>query len=294
MRVSFPGAALLAALATPALSAEFTWLPDTPGIVVNETSLSQTVDGITVTASGYVAELGFEADNPGGATDATVVGPFPTSSADASIVPFGIDIRGLGSEQLGLNVDPEPGADAAGSDSGGGGAQPGFDSGPYRSIGEFGNRFEKFDFALFEFSTAVDIGSVVVDDTSNFPRDAWFAYGTEAPDFTGGFLASLEDFSVLNSSDDATDGLFEHVLNLTNISYLMVGAPPSDPIGELVAGGSQFYIDSFSATVSDTSGGGGGGGGGTDPNVIPVGPTLPLLASAFALLAIPRRNRSTG
>lgn len=150
----------LAAFATSeSHAATFSWSPANSSIVKNASSLQQTVNGVTVTAQGYTAEVS--------GSDASVFGPFPTGTAANGRPAFGVDVRGLGAEQLGLIAQPLTGIAVSGSDWGGGGVQPGFDSFPYRS-GH--GSVVKFDFAAFSFDGLVDIPSVTVDDTSNFGR----------------------------------------------------------------------------------------------------------------------------
>lgn len=98
------------------------------------------------------------------------------------------------------------------------------------------------------------------------------ATGTTAPNFAGGFLSGLAGFDILNSADDFGDGPFTHNLGATGISYLLVGAPPEASLGSLTAGSSQFYIDSFDATV------------------VPIPPAVWLFGSALGLLGWMKRR----
>jgi len=224
-------------IAPPLFAGTFSWTPGNAGIVVNADSLELTVDGVTATVQAFTAEI-----NATGA-DADVLGPWPTQ-AGAFDPGFGVDVRGLGSEQLGLLADPLPGVPANGSDFFSGGAAPGFAS-FYSSPADAPSAFH---FALFSFDQPVDIPGVTVDDVSNFERDIWMATGVAAPDFTGGFLSGISGFDIVNSSDDLGDGPFTHNLAATGISYLFVGAPPEAGLGSLTPGSSQFFIDSFEAT----------------------------------------------
>ncbi len=156
----------------------------------------------------------------------------------------------MDSEQLGLLADDSiPGIDANGSDFRSGGLAPGFSSGYGRDTVP-NPAVPAFHFALFSFDQPVDIPGVTIDDVSNFDRNIWMATGTTAPDFSGGFLSGLAAFDVVNSADDSGDGLYTHGLGAAAVSYLLVGAPPENDLGPLVAGGSQFYIDSFGASAT--------------------------------------------
>jgi hypothetical protein len=259
--------AVFLCVSTEAFAAAFSWTPTTSGIVSNEFSLVQTVDGVTVTAQGFVAEI----TGP----DATVYGPFPTKTGNSVPRPqagFGIDLRGLGGEQLGLIANSFDGVTLNGSDWGSAVVAPGFNSFYWSPI----DAPDKFDFAIFAFDEPVDIGSVIVDDTSNFDRDIWMATGTNAPDFSAGFLSGISAFTVVNSADDAGDGMFTHPLGAEGISYLLVGAPPVVALGPLDAGNSQFYIDSFSAVAAEQPI--------EPPNPVPSPGTLPLLLMGLAAL----------
>lgn len=228
--------ALLISLSSHSFAATFSWTPGNTDIVVHANSLELTMDGITVTAQAFTAEL-----NETG-IDASVVGAWSAKNTSSTGPGFGIDVRGLGSEQMGLLADPSLIPSANGSDICGGGVSPGFGS-KYRC-----SSISAFHFALFSFSQPVDIPGVTVDDVTNYNRSIWMAAGTTAPDFSGGFLSGLTGFNVVNSADDAGDGFFTHGLGATDISYLLVGAPPQENLGPLTSGNSQFYIDSFGAT----------------------------------------------
>ena len=238
-RLSLATIVIASFVTLPSFASTFSWTPGNTDIVVNVDSLELTVDGITATVQAFTSEI-----NVAG-TDATVVGPWPTQVA-VNQPGFGVDVRGLGSEQLGLLAsDSLSGIPANGSDYFSGGAAPGFAS-FYSSPATAPSAFH---FALFSFDQPVDIPGVTVDDVSNFERDIWMATGTTAPDFTSGFLSGLTGFDTVNSADDLGDGPFTHNLGATGISYLFVGAPPEPGLGPLTAGSSQFYIDSFDATA---------------------------------------------
>lgn len=136
----------------------------------------------------------------------------------------------------------------SGVDFGAGLIQPGFDN--HASPGDNpafpGPALPSLEFALFEFSSPVDISTVTVNDASNFGRSIWVAGGTARPDFASGLLDALSGYTVQNSRDDASDGLFtHHFIGLTLISFFMVGAPAPLSVGDfgpIDDGSSQFFI----------------------------------------------------
>lgn len=243
-RLPHAGIAIASLVAPPSFAATFSWTPGNTNIVVNTDLLELTVSGITATVQAYTAEI-----NTAG-TDAIVIGPWTTKviSSSGSTPGFSVDVRGLGSEQLGLIADPSLISAASGSDYFPGGLSPGFSS-RYSTPATAPSAFH---FVLFSFDQPVDIPGVTVDDVSNFDRNVWMATGTTAPDFNSGFLSGLTGFTIVNSTDDAGDGPFTHNLGATGISYLLAGAPPLTDLGPLTAGSSQFYIDSFDATALDS------------------------------------------
>jgi hypothetical protein len=232
------------------------WGSGNPNLVYGPDSVSQTVDGITVTARGFTIEFG---------TEASVFGPFPTSTGIGGTQIFGAETSGVvGQTGLGLLTQPVTGVPTTVSDFGCGLYQPGIDS----HFNPCLVGVPSSEFVLFSFSQAVDVATVVVDDTSNFSRNIWAAAGNAAPDFSGGFFSAFAPYAVVNSYDDFTDGFFEHVVDFENVTYLAVGAtlPESvGPIGPFDAGGSQFYIAEFGVSAVDQGGQNGGGGGGTVP-----------------------------
>ncbi|WP_449287763.1 hypothetical protein [Marinobacter salarius] len=128
------------------------------------------------------------------------------------------------------------------------------------------------EFVSFSFSNAVDIGSIVVDDVSNFGRGIWFASSDSVADFSDGLGAALSGFDLVNSSDTATDGLLSHTANLADITTLIVGAPfaTGDFFG-IESGLSNFYIHSFEdVSLSDA--------GVVNPDPVPPTVTVPHAA----------------
>jgi len=264
---AFAGAFVLLGLlfAPPSFASTFSWTPGNTDILVNSDALVLTVDGVTVTVQAFTAEINIAGD------DADVLGPWPTQVG--SFNPgFGIDVRGLGSEQLGLFAAPLQDIPANGSDFFSGGGAPGFASG-YATPSDAPSAFH---FAVFSFDQPVDVPGVTVDDVTNQERDIWMATGTTLPDFNGGFLSGLAGFDIVNSPDDLGDGLYTHNLAAVGISHLFVGAPPEFGLGLLTAGDSHFFIDSFDAS----------------PSPVPIPATVYLFGSALGLLGWMRRKKT--
>jgi hypothetical protein len=239
------------------------------------------VGGITVTGRGFIVEVDDDAGE-------TLFGPVPVVS---SISNSGLSLTTAG---LGLTALPTTDQPLGGSDRGSGNIAPGF-NGYYITTS-----VRKTEFLVLSFSQAVNVGSVIVDDVSNFGRSVWMAYGDAALDFSGGLVAGLASLSVLNSADDATDGLFTHALGASGISTLVIGAPFSSGNYGPIAGADslqQFYIRGLGeVSLAATDGGSGNNGGGTDPGtpglaVIPLPASGLLLAFALALVAGVRARR---
>ena len=135
--------AITSLVAPPSFAATFSWTPGNTDIVTNNDSLQLTVVGITATAQAFTAEI-----NTAG-TDANVIGPWPTQTGGANSAGLGIDVRGLGSEQLGLIADTSLIPAAGGSDFFSGGLSPGFTSG-YGNDTVGNPAPPAFHFALFQ------------------------------------------------------------------------------------------------------------------------------------------------
>jgi hypothetical protein len=191
----------------------------------------------------------------------------------------------VGQSGLGLLTQPTPTIPATVTDVGCALYQPGIDS----HVNPCLLGVPASEFVVFSFSQPVDVSTVVVDDVSNFNRDIWAAAGNTAPDFSGGFFSAFAPFTVVNSYDDATDGPFSHVLNLNDLSYLIVGATLPDavgPVGPFDAGGSQFYITGFDVSLVNGNGQNGNGGqNGTAPE-----PTLLALLTLGGAAMLGRRR----
>lgn len=144
------------------------------------------------------------------------------------------------------------------------------------------------EFISFSFSSAVDIGSIVVDDVSNSPRPVWFTSSDSALDFSSGLGSALSGLSIVNSRDDASDGLFSHAANLSGISTIIVGAPfTSGNFFEIEPRGANFYMQSFAnVTLSDT--------GGPSPSSVPLPAGLPLILSGLLGVGLLARRKKVG
>jgi hypothetical protein len=232
----------------PSVAASFVWTPANPNIVVEAKALRQTSSGVTARVQAYTVEY----------LNSTIrtFGPHPTSNGNGGLKIFGVDVRRLGFEQLGLLSQPSSGVAVSGSDVGAGGAWPGFDSlvnPSYRVFRPGANRMvRKLEMALFSFSQAIRINSIKVDDVSNFDRDIWVAGCSSAPNFAQGLVTSLSGCTIRNRNDNASDGPFTHQIGLSGVRHLVVGARPvGRSIGRIAAGvpgAGMFFIDAINFT----------------------------------------------
>jgi len=230
-------------------------LQTTP-MTIGADSLSFSFDGINASVSGYHVEY----DPASTASDKTTIyGPFSTSTAFTSggnVFPiFGRVTDSSGTPINGLSLTSSENLGQTGDDLGQN-AAPGFDN--TLAGGTFpgsSTTLDSFQFALFIFDAPINISEVIVDDVSNFNRDIWVAGGSTAPDLSSGFLSAFSGFSVINSTDDATGGFFTHAFSpIQNISYLAIGAPPDEMIGDLGSvisnsTNTQFYIQGLTVSA---------------------------------------------
>jgi hypothetical protein len=217
-----------------------TWSPATTGIMIESKAVRQTKSGITVRARAYTVEYT--------SRSIKVHGPYRTGSGAGGLKVFGVDVRKLGTEQLGLISQPLSGIAVAGSDFGAGGVSPGFDSFDYR-VGD--KSVKKMDVATFEFSKAVTVVSLRVARVSNSDRDVWVAGCSSAPDLTKSLSAALASCTVKNKNDSGGGGAFTHKVEIAGVRYLLVGARPQTSLGKItpgVPGRGQFFIDSINFT----------------------------------------------
>ena len=231
-----------------AQGATFAWSPGTPNILLEPKALRQVVTGVTARARGFTLEYT--------ASTAKVFGPYPTGSGAGGMKIFGVDVRRLGvpaDEDLGLISQPLSGIAVGGSDRGAGGVWPGFDNKQYRT----GDRtITKLDMAVFEFSQAIRINSIKVDQVSNFGRQIWVAACSAAPNFAQGLTAAIAACTVRNKNDTPGGATFTHQIGLTGVRYLLVGARPNsdlpnaNALGRITAGSrnADFYIEAIDFT----------------------------------------------
>lgn len=249
-RAASPGPALglaLCLLASSLPAATFEWMPGS-GVTTTPESLQSTVGGVTATARGYTVEYAGSAS--------TVFGPYPTNTGLGGHSIFGIDVRHLGVEGLGLVSQPLPGIGVAGADCCNP-VRPGIDSAPYVS----GNRaVKKLEMVVFEFSSPVRIVKVSVDDVSNSDRDFWVAGCASAPSFGAGLRQAVAGCIVKNKNDDISDGSKTQNVGIDGVRYLLMGARPLNDIGKIAVGvgGIPYRGGAFNIVSIETSGGGGG------------------------------------
>jgi hypothetical protein len=262
------------ALTTPVHAVIADWSPANSNIITGPTTVSEAVDGVTITSQAFTTEID--------GTSSFIFGPFPTSTGFARLQVFGTNTSGVRNPGLGLNSQPLNGINVTGTDFGGGNFLPGFDDAQFDVASVPGPARPSFEFALFSFSAPVSVNAVTVDDASNFGRSIWVASGTTLPDLSKDFLSAFQGFAFSNLFDDATDGPFTHHLTgATDINYLAVGALPSTPFGPLASRGGQFYITGLDFIPSSAE-----PGPGSTP--VPEPSSIFISASGMMLLAASR------
>lgn len=257
-------------------------------LTVGANSISITTDGVTATVQGYHVEFSNGTS--------TIYGPFTTGTVNGHQV-FGTNTSGVGNPGLGLLTAENQGQ--SDPDAFPGVIQPGFDNladSPFVPP----DVLPSIQFALFSFSDPLDVSQVIVDDVSNFDRDIWVAGGSSAPNLSLDLLNAFSGFTIINSADDASDGVFVHAFApLSDITFLAVGTALPQTVGDLgpfaagqPTGGSQFYINAVSFEISqngdgDGNGDGGDGNGGTP---VPQPATGSLLGLGLAVTVAWRRH----
>lgn len=210
-------------------------------LTIGTNSVSFDSNGIAATVSGYHVEY----DSSDSST--TIYGPFSTTDSGLSAgwdAPyFGRSLNKVTNVQFGLGLIESE--DLGQTDTA---LTQGFDNTSNNTV------LPGFEFALFSFSAPVTVSEVIVDDVSNFDRDIWVAGGDIAPDLSKDFLTAISGYTVINSSDDSTDGTFIHSFTpLVGISYLLIGTPPNEDIGNLGPVNStnksvKLYIDALNVS----------------------------------------------
>jgi hypothetical protein len=253
------------------------WSPTNSNIITGPTTVSEAVDGVTITSQAFTTEID--------GTSSIIFGPFPTNTGFARLQVFGTNTSGVRNPGLGLNSQPLNGINVTGTDFGAGNFLPGFDDAQFDIASVPGPARPSFEFALFSFSAPVSVNAVTVDDASNFGRSIWVASGTTLPDLSKDFVSAFQGFAFSNLFDDATDGPFTHHLTgATDINYLAVGALPSAPFGPLASRGGHFYITGLDFIPGNAEPGPG-------PTSVPEPSSIFIIASGVTLLAASRLGR---
>ena len=166
------------------------WSSRNLNIVTDPYSVSQTVDGITVTAQGFIVEIS-------GPDAATIYGPFPTSGQHFTDQGYGLQFFGThttvnsNNPGLGLLADPNSGISLPGTEFGGGNYEPEIDNIQFPLRGSTTPPLS-FEYVLFRFSAPVSIDGVTVQEGGpNYPPNFWTAYGATAPGASGDFLTAF-------------------------------------------------------------------------------------------------------
>jgi hypothetical protein len=133
---------------------------------------------------------------------------------------------------------------------------PGFDNAHF-----FDSSVPEIEFAVFHFSQPVDINDIIVDDVVNADRSIWAAGGNVAPNLSGNLLNAFPGYHIVNSSDDAGDGIFVHHLSgFSSLTYLAVGALPQGTgnTGPFQNTGrlSEFWITGLNVSLPPQAGAG--------------------------------------
>ncbi|BAL96421.1 hypothetical protein [Rubrivivax gelatinosus] len=272
-----------AAIVPTAVNAEtaVVWSSSNPALVTNAFAISQVVDGVEVTARGYVAE--YDDTDP---SKSTIIGPFSTSFADNHQI-FGPRTASAGDNDsygLGLFVAPTPGVAPTGVDYGGSTYIAGFDSGLCCSEAYLGDnpdvpgppRHQKTDFTLISFSQPVDVARF-----NTATANAWWAAGwTAAPDLSGGLLAALSNASVVQGKGTQTDPFTHELAGFDAVSWLAIGYAPRVPGYEALGPYSPGDFFLYSVTMS--------------PVPEAASAILETIGLAFVAAAVRRRSLPTG
>ncbi|MBW2338261.1 MAG: hypothetical protein JRF47_16165 [Deltaproteobacteria bacterium] len=204
-------------------------------------AISMTNGAVTATATAYQVEFS--------ESSSTIYGPFTTGDGDIfEEQVFGKCVRGFCDTGLGLGSWQNLGQ--TDTDRGTSISAPGFDN---TSMPSSSNPLPSVQFALFRFSTPVDLSQVIVDGVSSFKRGIWVAAGNSAPDLSTDFLSAFAGYTVLNSPNAPIGNprihLFDTVLNVT---YIAIGTPTPESVGDigpfLTGDRTQFYFNELNVT----------------------------------------------
>ena len=237
LQILYVGVLVIATALSGEAASEFDFLSGP--LTLSPSAISMDNGRLTVTAKAYHVEF---SEN-----SSTIFGPFTTGTGIINNQVFGTCVRGFCDTGLGLGSWQTLGQ--TDTDRGGGLIAPGFDNGSQ------GGSLPSLQFALFSFNKPVNLSQVIVDDVSNYGRSIWVAVGDSAPDLSSDFLSAFAGFTVVNSHDDFSDGIFVHSFKmLRNGTYIAVGTPPPASVGNIGPflyrgpGITQFYINGLLLT----------------------------------------------
>ena len=204
-------------------------------MTVGPNFLSQTQNGVKVTATAYVAQFG------GGGS--VIHGPFPTGN-EIFHYQWRPNVNTLFSTGINLFSQSISPIFVSGNDFPAGSKNTGIDN-----FNDLGDNSPEVEFIVFEFDQPVNVTSVIVDDVGNLNRGIWVAGGNIPPSFGGQLTNAFPGYTIINSPDQASDGILVHNFSQLNfVTYLVVGAAFPSAIGDMgefkadLTGRTMFYI----------------------------------------------------